>query len=356
MKASKWVFLSVGERPAVPRLEGLDAIISSSPERVLNSTTIMELGEVPKSLIVLGGGYVGLEFAQLFARLGADVHIVQRANRVMPREDSEVVEVLQDLLREEGLNLHLNSVAMSITAAEGQMPLKVNLKSTTKGSIHDIYGSHILLAAGRVPNTDTLNLAATGIKTDKKGYIIVSETLETSISGVYALGDCKGPPAFTHISYDDFRIVRDNLKIGPKASAVLDKPPNPHSMIPRKNLTPYTCFTDPQLAHVGLHLSQIPPADRVDIQTASWPMSWVARGLETDEARGILKAVVNKSSGEILGFTALAPEGGEMMSVVQMAMMGNLKWWDLREAVFAHPLWSEALNNIWGALKDAQNE
>jgi len=360
VKAKKWVFISVGERPAVPKLEGLEHIMSSMPERVLNSTSIMELDEVPESLIVLGGGYVGLEFAQLFRRLGAEVHVVQRAKQVLPREDPEVVEVLQDLLREEGLHLHLGTEAISIASGEASKPLTLRIRPVggkdDDGNAQDIQGSHILLAAGRVPNTDTLNLSGTGIETNDRGYMIVNEQLETSVPGIYALGDCKGPPAFTHVSYDDFRILRDNLGLAPKPTSPLDKPPSPHTTSARKNLTPYCCFTDPQLAHVGLHLSSIPPSQRHNIQTASWPMSWVARGLETAETRGMLKAVVNKDTGEILGFTALAPEGGEMMTVVQMAMMGGLKWWDLREAVFAHPVWSEALNNIWGVLKDVPVE
>jgi pyruvate/2-oxoglutarate dehydrogenase complex dihydrolipoamide dehydrogenase (E3) component len=358
-KAKKWVFISVGERPAVPKLEGLETVIKAVPERVLNSTTVMELGEVPESLIVLGGGYVGLEFAQLFARLGAKVHVVQRAKQVLPREDPEVVEVLQDLLREEGLQLHLNTQAVAISREGGSTPLTLKMKSTQgDGSTKDIQGSHILLAAGRVPNTDTLNLDTIGVETNKRGYITTNASLETSTRGIYAMGDCKGPPAFTHVSYDDFRILRDNLNLNPKnaSSSSLDKPPTPHTTEVRKSITPYCCFTDPQLAHVGLHLSEIPISERKNIQTASWPMSWVARGLETDETRGILKAVVNKETGAILGFTALAPEGGEMMTVVQVAMMGGLKWWDLREAVFAHPAWAEALNNVWGALKDAPME
>jgi pyruvate/2-oxoglutarate dehydrogenase complex dihydrolipoamide dehydrogenase (E3) component len=357
VKAGKWVFLSVGERPAVPELEGLEKIMEDMPDRVLNSTTIMEVDEVPESLIVLGGGYVGLEFAHLFARLGSEVHIIQRAKQILPREDTEVVEVLQDLLREDGLKIHLSTEAVSISSEEGSRPVKLTIKSKTDGSTQDISGSHILLAAGRVPNTDNLNLAATGVQTDKRGYITSNASLETSAPGIYAMGDCKGPPAFTHIAYDDFRILRDNLGLLPNpSSSSLDKPVTPRTTATRKPITPYCCFTDPQLAHVGLHLSEIPISGRQDIKVASWPMSWVARGLETDETRGIMKAVVNGETGQILGFSCLAPEGGEMMNVVQMAMMGGLKWWDLRECIFAHPTWGEALNNIWGNLKDAPKE
>jgi pyruvate/2-oxoglutarate dehydrogenase complex dihydrolipoamide dehydrogenase (E3) component len=359
VKAGKWVFISVGERPVVPKLEGLPSVIEEMPERVLNSTTIMEVDEVPESLIVLGGGYVGLEFAQLFARLGAKVHIIQRGGQILPREDSEVVEVLQDLLREEGINIYLSSEAVSIAQEreEGSKPLKLKVKSTKNDTTHDIFGSHILLAAGRTPNTDTLNLAAAGVETNARGYITANDLLETTAPGIYAMGDCKGPPAFTHISYDDFRIIRDNLGLLPHpSSSSLDKPVTPHTTALRKKAVPYCCFTDPQLAHVGLHLHEIPSSERGDIKVASWPMSWVARGLETNEPRGIMKVVVNGSTGVILGFTALAPEGGELMSVVQMAMVGGLKYWDLREMVFAHPLWSESLNNIWGTLKDAPRE
>lgn len=354
VRAKQWVFVNVGERPASPKLEGLEAVMSTLPDRVLNSTTILELGEVPQSLIVLGGGYIGSEFAQLFARLGSEVHVVQRAKQLLPREDPEVVGVLQDLLREEGLHLHLNTEAVSISAREGNKPVTLEIK--TGSEVSHIKGSHILLAAGRVPNTYDLNLAAAGIQTNTRGYITVNDKLETSAPGVYGMGDCKGPPAFTHVSYDDYRVIRDNLNLTAKASSSLDTPPKPHTTIPRSAHIPYSCFTNPQLAHVGLHLSDIPLKERENIQTASWSLSWIARGLETDEARGLLKAMVDKQTGQILGFTALAPEGGEMMTVVQMAMMGGLKWWDLREAVIAHPLWSEALNNIWSALKDAPRE
>ena len=345
-----WVFISVGERPAVPKLEGLEEVMTTAPERVLNSTTIMELGEVPKDLIVLGGGYVGLEFAQLFQRLGAQVHIIQRAKQLLPREDPQVVSALHDLLKEEGLQIHLSTSASSISYASGAITLKTS-------DSQEIKGTHILLAAGRAPNTDTLNLTATGIKPDPKGYIPVNSYLETSVPGIYALGDCKGPPAFTHISYDDFRIVRDNLNLLPHpSSSTNDKPLNPHSADLRKPLVPYVCFTDPQLAHIGLHLSEIPPQERSKIKVASMPMSYVARGLETDEPRGIMKAVVEGDSGKILGFSCLAPEGGEIMSVVQAAMMGGVKWWEMREAVWAHPTWAESLNNIWGFLEDAPKE
>ncbi|KIW05607.1 uncharacterized protein PV09_03478 [Verruconis gallopava] len=357
VKADKWVFISVGERPAVPKLDGLAETTKSMPNRVLNSTSIMELDEVPESLIVLGGGYVGLEFAQLFARLGAEVHIVQRAKQILPREDPEVVEVLQGLLRDEGLHVHLSTEAVSVAQGEGARPISLKIRSGTSGTTDDVRGSHLLLAAGRVPNTDNLNLESTGVHTDRRGYIITDEALETSAPGIYAMGDCKGPPAFTHISYDDFRILRDNLGLQSNSPLnPLDRPSIPNTTTRRKPFVPYCCFTDPQLAHVGLHLHEIPAGSRKSIKVASWPMSWVARGLETDEPRGLMKVVVNAETGQILGFTCLSPEGGEMMTVVQMAMMGGLKWWDLREAVFAHPLWSEALNNIWGALKDAPGE
>lgn len=357
VKAEKWVLISVGERPAIPRLEGLDEAIKNVPGRILNSTTIMELGEVPESLVVLGGGYVGLEFAQLFARLGAEVHVIQRGKQLLPREDLEVVEVLQDLLREEDLKIHLQSEAVSISHDGGPEPLTLKVQSGIKGGTENIKCSHVLLAAGRVPNTDNLDLSTAGVETDKRGYIVVNSLLETSAPGIYAMGDCKGPPAFTHISYDDFRILRDNLGLLPNpSSAALDKPPSPHITETRKPQIPYVCYTDPQLAHVGLHLSEIPMLERGDIQVAKMPMAWVARGLETDEPRGIMKVIVNGKSGQILGFSCMAPEGGEMMSVMQVAMAGNLKWWQLREFVFAHPSWAESLNNLWGLLEDAPKE
>jgi pyruvate/2-oxoglutarate dehydrogenase complex dihydrolipoamide dehydrogenase (E3) component len=347
---SDLIILNIGERPAVPKLNGLEEALSKEPGRFLDSTSIQELGEVPESLIVLGGGYVGLEFGQLFQRLGSKVTVVQRAARLMPREDPDITKCLQEILEDEGLRVLLSTAAVSISATDSQITLVVD----SNGSKTEVKGSHILLATGRRPNTDVIQLAKSGVKMDQRGYVLTNETLETNIPGIYVLGDAKGPPAFTHVSYDDFRILRDNLNLLPAPSASsFDKPPKPHTLTARKNIIPYTAYTDPQLGHVGLHLHEIPESERKNIKIAIMPMAYVARALETDETRGMMKAVVNGETGQILGFTCLGIEGGEVISAVQMAMMGGLKWWDLREAVWAHPTIMESLNNIWGFLEDA---
>jgi pyruvate/2-oxoglutarate dehydrogenase complex dihydrolipoamide dehydrogenase (E3) component len=252
----------------------------------------------------------------------------------MPREDPDITQCLHKILEEEGLEILVSTAATRISSTGPHISLTVRSES---GSESEIQGTHILLAAGRQPNTDKLHLATAGVTMDKRGYVVTNETLETNVPGIYALGDVKGPPAFTHVSYDDFRILRDNLNLLPSPSAsTLDKAPKPHTLLARKATIPYTAYTDPQLGHVGLHLHEIPESERKNIKIAKMPMEYVARALETDETRGLMKAVVNGETGQILGFTCLGIEGGEVISAVQMAMMGGLKWWDLRETVFAH--------------------
>jgi pyruvate/2-oxoglutarate dehydrogenase complex dihydrolipoamide dehydrogenase (E3) component len=338
------IVVNVGERPTTPKIDGLDGVIKDRPESILDSTSIQELDIVPKSLLVVGGGYIGLEFGQLFARLGSQVTILQRGKRLLPREDPEVTDCLTDILKEDGITVKTEAVPvkMSIAGDELAVDIKILGETTT------LQTTHILFAAGRTPNTDLLNISAAQIKTNQRGHILTDDKLATNVPGIYAIGDVRGPPAFTHISYDDFRILRDALNLAPDANSVI------HTVSERASIVPYCMYTDPQLGHVGLHLSEIDPQDRSKIQVASMPMAYVARALETAESRGVMKAVINKETGSILGFTALGIEGGELMSVVQMAMMGNLKWWHLREATFAHPTIAECLNNLWGFLKDVE--
>ena len=329
------IFINTGERPARPELPGTQHL---DPARVLDSTSIQELGEVPGHLIVLGGGYVGLEFAQLFRRLGSAVTVIQRNSQLLPREDQEIAKSVLDILREDGLTVHLEANATSVSSSGEAISLTCQLKN---GKEEIVNGTHLLFAAGRVPNTEMLNLNSAGIKTNSKGYIVANDKLETTAPGVYVLGDAKGPPAFTHISYDDFRIIQANLitKSTPQATT-------------RNRLVPYVVYTDPQLGHVGLHeheaRSQFPGRN---IKTARMPMEYVARALETDEARGMMKAVIDGDTGEILGFTCLGVEGGEIMSIVEMAIIGKVGYEKLRDAVWAHPALAESLNNIWGYLK-----
>jgi pyruvate/2-oxoglutarate dehydrogenase complex dihydrolipoamide dehydrogenase (E3) component len=332
------IFINTGERPVPPKLEGLEKI---NPTRVLDSTSVQELDVVPGHLVVIGGGYVGAEFAQLFRRLGAEVTIIQRGQQLLQREDKEVADTLMEILREDGLKIHLNSSASSITTSStGSFDLKIKSKD---GEERVINGTHILFAAGRIPNTEALNLPAAGVATNAKGYIVSNDFLETTTPNIFVLGDVKGPPAFTHISYDDFRIIKGNV-LNPSASSI--------KLSIKDRLVPYVVYTDPQLGHIGLHEHEARANyPERKIKTAKMPMAYVARALETDESRGMMKAVIDEETGHILGFTCLGIEGGEVMSVVQMAMIGGVRYEKLRDAVWSHPSLAESLNNIWGFLE-----
>jgi pyruvate/2-oxoglutarate dehydrogenase complex dihydrolipoamide dehydrogenase (E3) component len=320
------IFINTGLRPAVPAIEGIDKVAT------LNSTTIMELDRVPEHLLVLGGGYVGLEFGQLFRRLGSEVTIIQRAAALLSREDPDVIETIAQILGEDGIDVLLETAAVRVSQLGNSIALVVR----TPAGERTLQGSHLLVATGRVPNTEALNLSAASVQIDPHGYIQVNERLETNVPGIYALGDVNGGPAFTHISYDDFRNIRTNLLEGGHASTT-------------GRLMPYTIFIDPQLGRIGLSEQAAYQQGR-NIRVAKLPMSHVARALEVNETRGFLKAVVDADTQQILGFTALGIEGGEIMSMVQLAMMGQLAYPVLRDGVFAHPTLAEALNNLFMQL------
>jgi len=320
------VFINSGGRPARPALQGIDQV---SP---LDSTSIMELSDVPEHLVILGGGYIGLEFAQMFRRFGSKVTVIQRNAQLLPNEDADVADTVREILVEDGVEVVLQAESRCVAADGPGIRLGI---STSEGE-RIIRGSHLLLAAGRTPNTDSLNCGAAGIALDDKGFIKANSRLETSASDVYALGDVKGGPQFTHISYDDFRIIRSNLlECG---NATTD-----HRVLP------YTVFIDPQLGRIGLSEKDARKQGR-NIRVAKMPMSNVARAVEMDEPRGFMKAVVDADSGKILGAAVLGVEGGEVMSQLQVAMMGGVTARALRDAIFAHPLLAESLNNLFATL------
>jgi pyruvate/2-oxoglutarate dehydrogenase complex dihydrolipoamide dehydrogenase (E3) component len=323
------IFINVGARPANPPVEGLDSVPT------LNSTTIMELDEVPDHLLVLGGSYVGLEFAQMFRRFGSGVTVVQRGKQLMSREDTDVAEAVAEIMRQDGIEVLLSTQTQR--AEQGNVG-KIRLRVSTPEGERTLEGSHLLVAAGRPPNTDRLNLEAAGIETDKRGQIKVNERLETNVEGVYALGDVKGGPAFTHISYDDFRIVRTNLLEGGNATITDRK-------------VPYTVFIDPQLGRAGLS-EQEAREQGLNIRVAKIPMSYVARAIEVDETRGFMKAVVDPDTGQILGCAILGVEGGEIAAMLQIAMMGGVPYTTLRDTVFSHPTLSESLNTLFAAVEE----
>jgi pyruvate/2-oxoglutarate dehydrogenase complex dihydrolipoamide dehydrogenase (E3) component len=324
-----YIFINAGCRPAVPPLEGLQGV------PFLDSTSIMELGAVPKHLLVLGGGYVGLEFGQLFRRLGSEVTIVHSGSQLLSREDADVAEAVNTILRQDGVKVLLNSKAVRVKRSRTQIHLKV----ATGKSTRLLSGSHLLVATGRIPNSDSLCAAAAGIATDPRGFVIVNRKLETNVDGVYAIGDINGGPAFTHISYDDFRILRSNL---------LEK----GSATTKSRQVPYAVFIDPQLGRVGLTEAQA-RAQGIKIRVAKMQMTSVARALEIDEARGFMKAVIDAQTDQILGAAVLGVEGGEIMSQLQIAMIGKLPYTALREAVFAHPTLAESLNNLFSHFQDS---
>jgi len=323
------IFINTGARPANPPVPGLDSVPA------LNSTSIMELDQVPEHLLVLGGGYIGLEFGQMFRRFGSAVTIVQRGKQLLAREDDDIADEVAKILREDGIDVLLETAALGAEPAGDRIRLRVR----TPAGERTLEGSHLLAAAGRAPNTEDLNLAATGLQVDKGGFIPTNERLETSVPGIYALGDVKGGPAFTHISYDDFRILRTNLIEGGHASTAA-------------RMVPYTVFIDPQLGRVGLTEAEAQAAGR-RVRVAKLPMTSVARALEVDETRGFMKAIVDAESGQILGAAVLGLEGGEIMAALQIAMMGQLPYSRLRDGVFAHPTLAESLNNLFMTLDES---
>jgi len=323
------IFLNTGCRPGIPDLPGL----RDGP--FLDSTSIMELGQVPEHLLVLGGGYIGLEFGQLFRRLGSRVTILQRGPALLAREDPDVTRAVAEIMRQDGIQVLLNTEAARVSRSGSKMSLDIR-SSADAGAANSEKkpaARSRTLTAGRVPNSDALNLPLAGVATDVAGFIRVNDKLETTAAGIFALGDVKGGPAFTHISYDDFRILRTNLIEKGSASIA-------------GRILPYTVFIDPELGRIGLSESEAKAQGRA-FRVAKMPMAYVARAAERDETRGFMKALVDPATGRILGATILGIEGGEMMSQIELAMMGGLPYTALRDAVFAHPTLAESWNNLF---------
>jgi pyruvate/2-oxoglutarate dehydrogenase complex dihydrolipoamide dehydrogenase (E3) component len=318
------IFINTGGRPARPKLEGIDDVPT------LDSTSIMELDELPAHLLVLGGGYIGLEFGQMFRRFGSRVTIVQRVGQLLGREDQDVAEAVLEVMQEDGIEVFLNTEAVSVRK-DG---IQINLTVRTSAGEQTLSGTHLLVAIGRKPNTEDLNLSAAGIETDQQGNVKVNNKLETNVPGVYALGDVKGGPQFTHISYDDFRIIRANLL--ENESATTDG-----------RFVPYTVFIDPQLGRIGISETE---AQGLNVRIAKLPMTNSARATEMSETRGFMKAIIDAETNQILGAAVLSVEGGELMSMFEIAMMGKLPYTVLKDAIFSHPTLAESLNNLFMAL------
>jgi pyruvate/2-oxoglutarate dehydrogenase complex dihydrolipoamide dehydrogenase (E3) component len=321
------IVINTGDHPTVPKLEGL----SDAP--FLDNVSLMELGAVPKHLLILGGGYEAVEFGQMFRRFGSEVSLIERGKHVLSREDADISEAIEAVLREDGLTIETGAKAVRVESGQGLVT--VHLESGKS-----ISGSHLFVAVGRSPNTKELNLEAAGVQTDGNGYIKVDDELRTNVPGIYAVGDVKGGPAFTHVSYDDYRILRDNLILNTVSGGKGKRKTSDRTTV-------YVVYMDPQLGRVGMTEAEARKSGR-KIKVARMPVTSIARATETGETRGVLKAVVDAGTEEILGAAILAPEGGELMSMIELAMMGKLRYSMLQDAVFAHPAYAESLNTLWG--------
>ena len=320
------VFLNLGTHAAVPDIPGLRAA------KPLTHIEALELDRLPSHLLVLGGGYVGLEFAQAFVRFGSRVTVLERGPQLLPREDKDVGEALLEFLRLDGVDVRLN---VEVEQVEGSSVGSVRVTLATSTGTSLLEGSDILVAIGRIPNTQNVGLDKTGVSLDARGYIQVNERLETTAPGIWALGECAGSPQFTHVSEDDFRIVQANLHGGSRNT--------------RDRLIPFCLFTDPEIARVGLNENEAVAAGR-PYRVAKLPMQAVLRARTLSETRGFMKALVSHDNDEILGFTAVGPHAGEILAVVQTAMMGKLPYTALRDAVFTHPTMSEGLGPLFGGV------
>lgn len=320
------LFLNLGTHAAIPNVPGL---LEAQP---LTHVEMLELDRMPEHLIIIGGGYVGLEFAQAFRRLGSQVTLLQHGSQVLSDQDEDVASEITNVLTSEGIRIVTSSKIEQVSGLSGQ---NVSVAIELSGSKRMIEGSDILVAAGRIPNTASIGLGVAGIDLDDAYYIRVNEQLETTAENVWAIGECAGSPQFTHASLDDFRIIRDNLA---------GKQRSTHG-----RLIPSCLFTDPQVARIGLNEKEA-KKQGLEVRVARLPMAAVLRTRTLDETSGFMKALVDRED-RIVGFSMVGPEAGEAMAVVQMAMLARLNFNVLREAVLAHPTMAEGLNALFEILE-----
>jgi pyruvate/2-oxoglutarate dehydrogenase complex dihydrolipoamide dehydrogenase (E3) component len=314
------VFLDLGSRAAMPEIPGLAA---SKP---MTHVEALDLERLPEHVIVLGGGYVGLELAQALRRFGSAVTVIEHGRQIAAKEDPDIAQALLENFTGEGIEVLLETKVREVEGLSGK---QVRIRAENSHRDQTIEGTDLLVAAGRTPNTLGIGLEAAGVELDARGYIKVNERLETTAAGVWAMGDCAGSPQFTHVAFDDFRVVRDNLNGGSRTT--------------RDRLIPFCMFTDPELARVGLNESEA-RRQGIHYRLAKMPMANVLRAETLGETRGFVKILVDARSDRILGFTALGVEGSEMMAAVQTAMVGGLPYTVLRDAIFTHPTTAEGLN------------
>ena len=326
---SQKIFINTGTRPAVPQIPGLDTV------PFLTNATVMELQAVPEHLLVLGGGYIGLEFGQMFRRFGSRVTIIHNGERILPREDPDVVSALQTALEAEGIVLRMNVETKRVENRSGAIGL--TLESGGRGET--LQGSHLLVATGRKPNTEDLGLETAGVLTGSRGYIKVNGRLETNVPGIWALGDVKGGPAFTHISYNDYQIAYANIVEGKNLSI-------------ENRYLPYALFTDPQLGRVGITESDARASGR-KFKMGTFPMSSVARAIERDETAGLMKIIVDAENDRILGAAILGSEGGETVQILGAMILAGAPYTVLKGAVYIHPTLAEGFFGLMESVKPA---
>jgi pyruvate/2-oxoglutarate dehydrogenase complex dihydrolipoamide dehydrogenase (E3) component len=320
------VYINTGSHTTIPPIPGLDTV------DYLTSTSVMELEELPARLAIIGAGYISLEFAQVFRRLGSEVVVLGRGERFLPNEDPDVAAEIQKVLEEDGIEFLDNTETDSVRSG----PLGVDVIYSRNGTPATLSASHLMVAIGRTPTTAGLGLEAAGVRLNPKGAIAVNDQLETSAENIYAIGDCNGGPLFTHASWDDHRILLANVLHNAGRSTA-------------GRLMPYTLFIDPELGRVGLTEEQA-VAKGFDVAVATLSAAKVPRANTAGETKGLLKAVVDRQTSQILGCSLFCHSAGEVMSVVQMAMMGQVPYQQVRDTIFTHPTMAESLNLLFAEL------
>jgi pyruvate/2-oxoglutarate dehydrogenase complex dihydrolipoamide dehydrogenase (E3) component len=321
------IFINTGTRPEIPRLQGLDTV------PYLTNATLMDVRDLPEHLLVLGGGYIGLEFGQMFRRFGSEVTIVHRGDRLLTREDPDLAEELRKALEAEGIRFFLEARTTCTKMSGG----KILLEAESPGGRSTLCGTHLLVATGRRPNTDDLGLEKAGVELDARGYVKINSRLETNVPGIWALGDVKGGPAFTHLSYNDYQIIFGNLMEG-------------------KNLTiehryvPYAAFTDPQLGRVGMTEREARATGR-KLKIGTYPMAYIARAIERDETAGLMKIIVDAETDRILGAAILGTEGGELIQILGALILADAPYTVLKGAVFIHPTLAEGFFRLMESVQ-----
>ena len=328
--AGERVFLDLGSHSTMPNVPGLAA---ASP---MTHIEALDLDRLPRHLVVIGGGYIGLELAQAVRRFGSEVTVIEQGAQLADREDPDVGAALLDLFHDEGIEVLLGT---SVTKVEGHSGTEVRIYAKDGPGERIVEGTDLLVSVGRTPNTKGIGLEQVGVELDERGYIKVNDRLETTASNVWAMGDCAGSPQFTHVAYHDFRVVRDNLKGGNRST--------------KDRIVPFCMFTDPELARVGRNETEA-KRDKIEYRVAKLPMVNVLRTHTIAEPRGFMKMLIGNDSDEILGFTAFGIEASELMAAVQTAMVGRLPYTALRDAIFAHPTMSEGLVYLLGQVESAK--